>query len=390
MTGATPLERLARGEEPLPEEPEYAPELYWLWLADLLRPGCPQAGRVLDEYGTARAVYEDRADTARFARVMGRAAAQRLAGWEKTPADYEKMRQSCNTGGIRIVTFEDPAYPLALSRISDPPLVLYCTGDVRWLAAPHTVGMVGSRTPSAYGVAAAARLGAQLAQGGAVIVSGLADGLDSEGHKAAVANHAPTIGVLGVPIDRTYPAGNAGLRRQIEACGAVVSEYPPTGKATYSAAFLQRNRIIAALSQALLVVEARRRSGTMSTVRHAARYGRPVYAVPGSIFSPLSEGTNELLQEGGARPATDGQVVLRAIGLAGEAAAQTPQAGPPQEAPLSPNARKALACIGAAPVGLTALAEAAGLSMGELLGALTALEVAGRITPLPGRQYILK
>lgn len=390
MTGATPLERLARGEQALPEEPEYAPELYWLWLAGLLRPGCPQAGRVLDEYGSARAVYEERSDLARFARAAGRTAAQRMAEWEKTPADYEKIRQDCNDRQIRIVTFEDPAYPLALSRISDPPLVLYCTGDPQWLAAPHTVGVVGSRTPTAYGVQAAARLGRELAQGGAVIVSGLADGLDSESHKAAVACHAPTVGVLGVPIDRTYPAGNAGLRRQVEACGTVISEYAPVGRATYSAAFLQRNRIIAALSRALLVVEARRRSGTMSTVGHALRYGRPVYAVPGSIFSPLSEGTNALLQDGSARPAIDGQVLLQAVGLAaGEMPA--PEACPPrQEAPLSPNARKALACIGATPVGLTALAEASGLSMGALLGALTALEVAGRITPLPGRQYILK
>ena len=388
MSAATPLERLARGESAFAQEPPggWAPELYWLWLADLLRPGFAHTGRVLDAYGTARAVWEQRFDSDRFARAAGAAAARRLAQEDKTPADYQALCAQCAACGVHIVTFEDPDYPLALSRISDLPLVLYCTGSTQWLNAAHTVGMVGSRRPTAYGAEAAARLGAQLAQGGAVIVSGMADGLDSECHKAALAQHTPTIAVLGVPIDRTYPAANAGLRRRIEACGAVISEYPPVGEEVYRAAFLQRNRIIAALSQALVVVEARRRSGTMSTVGHAARYGRPVFAVPGSVFSPLSEGTNELLRTGQARAAVCAQDILQAVGLGG---GQQPAAAPEPE-PLPPAAKKVLACLGARPVGLAALAERTGLSMGALLGALTALEVAGRITALPGRQYILK
>lgn len=396
MSGATPLERLACGESAFASEPAggWAPELYWLWLTDLLRPGFAHTGRVLDEYGSARTVWEQRFDVERFAHAAGAAAARRLAKEEKTPGDFEPVRAACNACGAQIVCYDAPEYPLALSRISDLPFVLYCTGDARWLNAAHTVGVVGSRRPTAYGVEAAARLGGQLAQGGAVIVSGMADGLDSEGHKAAVKNQRPTIAVLGVPIDCTYPASNAGLRRNIEACGVVVSEYPPVGNEFYRAAFLQRNRIIAALSDALLVVEARQRSGTMSTVGHAVRYGKPVFAVPGSIFSPLSEGVNELLRTGRARPAVRAEDILQTVGLHSTApqpaAAKNPQPSAGAAKSLSPDAQKVLACLGPVPVGLSALAGRTGLSMGALLGALTALEVAGRITALPGRQYILK
>ena len=108
---------------------------------------------------------------------------------------------------------------------------------------------------------------------------------------------------MGVPIDRTYPAANAALRQQIERKGCVISEYPPCGEGVGPNGFLQRNRLIAALSSAVLVVEAREKSGTMSTVAHAERYGKPVYAVPGSIYSPNSAGTNGLLRDGRARAA---------------------------------------------------------------------------------------
>ena len=148
------------------------------------------------------------------------------------------------------------------------------------------------------GLQAAADLGSGLAKNGAIIVSGLADGLDSAGHRAAVKENCPTIGVLGVPIDRTYPVSNRELRKKIEQKGCVISEYPPESGPVGPNGFLQRNRLIAALSSALVVVEAQEKSGTMSTVNHAERYGKPVFVVPGSIYSPNSAGTNALLREG--------------------------------------------------------------------------------------------
>jgi len=286
-----------------PPEPAPEPLLCWLWLAHTLGAGSGHAGQVLDAFGGAQEAWEARESDA-FRAAAGIPAAQRASLPGNTPEHYRAFARRCAARGIRILPYDDPDYPLAFSRIPDMPLVLYCTGDPRWLNEPATIGMVGSRKPTEYGQQAAADLGGALAKAGAVIVSGLADGLDSAGHRAAVREHCPTIGVLGVPIDRTYPASNRELRRQIERKGCVISEYPPESEPVGRNGFLQRNRLIAALSSALVVVEAQEKSGTMSTVNHAERYGKPVYAVPGSIFSPNSQGTNALLREGPGRGGT--------------------------------------------------------------------------------------
>ena len=293
----------------------------------------------------------------------------------------------CDDLGVRILPFDDPDYPLAFSRIPDMPLVLYCTGDPLWLNEPGAVGIVGSRKPTEYGLNAAADIGGELAQSGALIVSGLADGLDSAGHRAAVKNNCPTIAVMGVPIDRTYPAANVALRHKIEQKGCVISEYPPCGEGVGPNGFLQRNRLIAALSSAVLVVEAREKSGTMSTVAHAERYGKPVYAVPGSIYSPNSAGTNGLLRDGRARAVAGAADLLAALGL------HTRQAAPAaakQPAPLSDIERRVLAGIGPKPVGIEELCVSTGLPMSALLGTLMKLELTGRVYKQPGQRYVLR
>ena len=303
MTGQTSL---------FPPEPAPDPLLCWLWLAEVLGPASLHAGRVLDTFGGAQEAWEAR-ETAEFRQAAGNAAAARAL--QLDPDSYHERVMRCDAIGARILTFDDPDYPLAFSRIPDMPLVLYCTGDPLWLNEPGAVGIVGSRKPTEYGLNAAADIGGALAKSGAVIVSGLADGLDSAGHKAAVKSGCATIGVLGVPIDRTYPAANVALRHKIEQKGCVISEYPPSSEGVGAVGFLQRNRLIAALSSALLVVEAREKSGTMSTVAHAERYGKPVFAVPGSIYSPNSAGTNALLRDGRARAVCRAEDLLGPLGL---------------------------------------------------------------------------
>ncbi len=380
-----PLEILAEtGTLPGPE-PESPPEAYWMWLAGLLGTANLHAGRLMDCYGTARAAWEAR-ETAEFRAIAGPTAARNLKKNE-TPAAFLPLLAWCARHQVQVLPFDDPRFPLALSRIPDPPLVLYCTGDTAVLSLPHTVGIVGARKPTQYGASAAGVIGDALARGGAVIVSGMADGLDSEGHKAAVRAHVPTIAVLGVPIDITYPSANAALRADIERCGVVISEYAPGAGCDYHATFLQRNRIIAALSGALVVVEARLKSGTMSTVAHAERYGKTIFAVPGSIFSPLSEGTNALLREKRAAAAVEPADILAAAGL--RYTAEIP--AEPQPVPELPEtARRVLACIGARPVGLGMLCEQTGLPMQALLTALSRLQIAGRIAAQPGQKYVLK
>ena len=381
------MNRAGEGQLSLfPPEPAPDPLLCWLWLAGTLGAGSLRAGAVLDAFGGAQEAWEAR-DTDAFAAAVGPAAAQRACLPDNTPAHYSAFARRCAARRIRILTYDDPDYPLAFSRIPDMPLVLYCTGDPRWLNEPGTVGIVGSRKPTEYGLNAAADIGGELAKNGAVIVSGLADGLDSAGHRAAVKNDCPTIAVMGVPIDRTYPAANAALRQQIERKGCVISEYPPYSEYVGPNCFLQRNRLIAALSSAVLVVEAREKSGTMSTVAHAERYGKPVYAVPGSIYSPNSAGTNGLLRDGRARAVAGAADLLAALGL------HTRQASPAaakQPAPLSDTERRVLACIGPKPVGIEELCVSTGLPMSALLGTLMKLELTGRVYKQPGQRYVLR
>ena len=369
-----------------PPEPAPDPLLCWLWLANTLGAGSSHAGRVLDVFGGAQEAWENR-DSDAFRKAVGSPAFARANLPDNTPAHYRAFARRCAARNIRILPYDDPDYPLAFSRIPDMPLVLYCTGDPRWLNEPGAVGIVGSRKPTEYGLNAAADIGGELAKNGAIIVSGLADGLDSAGHRAAVKNDCPTIAVMGVPIDRTYPAANAALRQKIEQKGCVISEYPPYSEYIGPTCFLQRNRLIAALSTAVLVVEAREKSGTMSTVAHAERYGKPVYAVPGSIYSPNSAGTNGLLRDGRARAVAGAADLLAALGL------HTRQAAPAaakQPAPLSDTERRVLAGIGPKPVGIEELCVSTGLPMSALLGTLMKLELTGRVYKQPGQRYVLR
>ena len=369
-----------------PPEPAPDPLLCWLWLANTLGAGSSHAGRVLDVFGGAQEAWENR-DSDAFRKAVGSPAFARANLPDNTPAHYRAFARRCAARNIRILPYDDPDYPLAFSRIPDMPLVLYCTGDPRWLNEPGAVGIVGSRKPTEYGLNAAADIGGELAQSGALIVSGLADGLDSAGHRAAVKNNCPTIAVMGVPIDRTYPAANVVLRHKIEQKGCVISEYPPRSEGVGPNGFLQRNRLIAALSSALLVVEAQEKSGTMSTVSHAERYGKPVFAVPGSIYSPNSAGTNGLLRDGRARAVCSAADLLGPLGLRRQSAAAVTAKQPE---PLSENERKVLSCIGPQPLGIEELCVRSGLPTAVLLGTLMKLELSGRVLCMPGKRYVIK
>ena len=381
MTGPGPGQTSLFPPEPAPD-----PLLCWLWLADVLGPGSSHAGRVLDAFGGAQEAWENR-DSDAFRQAAGPQAFARAALPGRTPEAFRALVQKCAARNIRILPYDDPDYPLAFSRIPDMPLVLYCTGDPLWLNEPGAVGMVGSRKPTEYGLQAAEDLGRGLARAGAVIVSGLADGLDSAGHRAAVREACPTIGVQGVPIDRIYPAANRELRRKIEQKGCVISEYPPDSEAVGRFGFLQRNRLIAALSSALIVVEAQEKSGTMSTVNHAERYGKPVFAVPGSIYSPNSAGTNGLLRDGRARAICRAEELFGVLGLRGTA--EQPVSHPAPD-PMGETERRVLACIGPKAKGVEELGQACGLPTALLLGTLMKLELTGRVTCLPGKRYILR
>jgi len=258
-------------------------------------------------------------------------------------------------------------YPPLLAAIYDPPRRLYLRGRRVELLAGPCVAVVGARSCSPYGAHVARALGRELSRAGAVVVSGLARGIDGEAHRGALEAGGPTVAVLGCGVDRDYPAAHAELaRRIVEAGGLVVAEYAP-GVEPAPWRFPARNRIIAGLCAATVVVEARERSGALITTDLALEEGREVFAVPGEITSALSAGSNALLRLG-ATPATCVADVLESFGLVPRAAERTP---------LSPAAERALAAVQAAAAGADELARATGLEAGELAAALVELELAG-------------
>lgn len=266
-----------------------------MWLASGLGWGAVNSGELLRLYPDgAQQILEELGSDA-MDELLTQKQAERLAGTR--PQDYALPIAHAETQGIIIVAYDDEAYPAALRTIHNPPPVLFVKGDVGLLNGQLTIGMVGTRRPSAYGMEAMKAIGRGVALGGAIIVSGLAAGLDSEAHKAALAVNGPTIACIGFGHNHCYPAANRKLMEVIERSGVVISEYPPETQPE-KPYFLQRNRLIAGMCHGLVVVEARRQSGTMSTVNFATEFARDVFAVPGSIFSDLSGGTNSMISEG--------------------------------------------------------------------------------------------
>jgi DNA processing protein len=262
-----------------------------------------------------------------------------------------------------------------LRAIFDPPPSLFFrgAGDPALLAG-RSVAVVGARSCSPYGAQVARRLSRDLAAAGLVVVSGLARGVDGEAHRGALEAGGLTVAVLGCGIDRDYPASNAQLSRRIEEDGLVVSEYEP-GVEPAPWRFPARNRIIAGLCEAVVVVEARERSGALITADFALEEGREVFAVPGEITSALSAGTNALLKLG-ATPLTGVADVLDALGVE--------QPAPGGTADVSPNAATILELVRDGPAGADELTARAALEPGAVSVALTELELAGLVVAADG------
>jgi DNA processing protein len=285
-------------------------------------------------------------------------------------------RSRLAASGVRWLARSDPGFPPRLGSIHDPPPGLFLRGhaDPAMLAEP-AVAIVGARACSDYGAHVARSLARELAAAGVVVVSGLARGVDGWAHRGSLDAGGHTIAVLGCGIDRDYPRAHASLAAEIVASGLVVSEYPP-GVAPAPWRFPARNRIVAGLAAATVVVEARERSGALITADLALEEGREVLAVPGEITSALSQGANGLLRLGAA-PATSATDVLEAIGI---------HAPPPLDGgePPGPAAAAALAALDLGAATADQIARAAGLEAGVVAAALVELELAGLVESAAG------
>ena len=288
--------------------------------------------------------------------------------------DEPAFRRRLAAAGIRWVGRSDARFPPALASIFDPPpgLFLRGEGDLDLLDRP-AVAIVGARACSGYGSHVARTFGRELVAAGLVVVSGMARGVDGEAHRGALEGGGTTIAVLGCGVDRDYPAAHAELARRITREGLIVSEYPP-GVEPAPWRFPARNRIVAGLAHASVVVEARERSGALITADLALEEGREVFAVPGEITSGLSAGTNALLRAG-ASVATSAAAVLEAFGL---------EPLDPATPPLSAAGEAVLARLRDGPVSADELVRALGVEASTLTAALTELELNGLLTEASG------
>jgi DNA processing protein len=314
--------------------------------------------------------------------------------------DREKVSAWLADPDNHLLTVDDPAYPPLLRETSGHPFYLYVRGDPAVLARPM-IAIVGSRNSTAYGREMAFRLGAELAKKGFVVCSGLASGIDTEAHKAAVKVSTPTVAVLGNGLYDVYPPANRGLAGQIVASGpaqgALISELP-LDSGPVASHFPSRNRIISGLSLGVCVVEATMRSGSLITARLALQQNREVFAVPGSVNSNRSRGCHELLRQGAVlvESADDilsqveflyrGQLDLLSLAQPSVAipsavtdAGAAGHAGTTAGTKAGTNDSPVLACIGIDPINMDALVQRTGLTVSELSHQLLALELAGEI-----------
>jgi DNA processing protein len=361
------------------------------WFRLDLTPGIGSiaARRLLAAFGLPDNVFIQPAEA--LAQLVSSEQAQALRrepeGWAAAvDAAWQWLQEATAAGERRILTLADDEYPQGQLNIADPPLMLYVVGQVRspW---PAAVAVVGSRNPTPQGLANARQFSRSFAQAGLTVVSGLALGVDGAAHEGALEGAAPgrvaTIAVVGTGLDRVYPSQHLELAQRIARDGLLVSEYP-LGTPPLAPNFPKRNRIIAALSQGTLVVEAALRSGSLITARQAAEQGKDVFAIPGSIHAPQSRGCHALLKQG-AKLVESAQDVLEELSLPGSrvaaAAAQTTDepahSGRPEDASV-------LAALGFDPVSLDALVARTGIAPSHLQARLLELELEGEVARLPG------
>ncbi|MFQ5935129.1 MAG: DNA-processing protein DprA [Acidiferrobacterales bacterium] len=285
-----------------------------------------------------------------------------------------------------IVTYQDPAYPWLLREIVQPPLLLFVAGDIGLLARPQ-LAVVGSRNPTPAGVENAHAFAYTLAQTGLTITSGLALGIDGAAHRGALDAGETTVAVLGTGVDRIYPPRHQTLVPRIVSQGAVVSEFP-LGTPPKAENFPRRNRVISGLSLGTLVVEAALQSGSLITAHHAVEQGREVFAVPGSIHSPLARGCHALIREGAKLVETAHDIIEELGALAQYTQQHNAEARESRVRVSDPHMSALLEHIGHDPVSVDTLVERSGLTPHSISSMLVEMELLGVIAACPGGKYV--
>ena len=400
--------------------------LYWIWLTQRKGLGAVGLRQLLEGFGSLTAIWE--ADGEALARAaVSPAVRETLLDKDLGPA--QAVAQRCRELGITVLTLWQEDYPEALRQVSDSPLVLYCRGQLPPMGSQPWIGVVGARKADPRGLSMARLLGREISACGGVVVTGMAKGVDAEAAWGALEQGCPVVGVLGSGVDVVYPRENAELFARAAEHGCLLSEYPP-GTTPNARHFPARNRIISALSDGVVVVQATETSGALITARWAADQGRDVFAVPGPAGEPLSRGCNQLLRDG-AILAENGWDVLReyefrypdAVRMqsakckmqneaspVGAAISRPPEAsaadtessvgaaiGRPQKeraaeldlSGLTPVQRQIVEALTDGPLQLDSLIDKMGLPASQILPQLTVLQIKKLISQKPGKIYEL-
>lgn len=357
------------------------------WLAFNRLPGVGQRGRLalLAQFDQPARLFAAGSGAWRAAGLGGKT----LEALQGGPAALltEDDRAWLAQADTEVLTWNDPDYPPLLREVPDAPVVLYLRGRRELLGSPM-LGVVGSRSPTPSGAATAQAFAEHLSLAGLSIVSGLAAGIDAAAHRGALAGSGRTIAVMGTGPDRIYPRQHHELARQIAATGLLISDYPP-GTPVRASQFPQRNRIISGLSYGVLVVEAALQSGSLITARLAAEQGREVFAIPGSIHSPLSRGPHKLLREG-AKLVETAQDVLEELGpLHGalQAAVGNGPAAAATAAPTDPEQAQLLGVLAYDPQPFDLIVKHSGLTPDRVSAMLLNMELDGWVASCPGGRY---
>ena len=388
---------------------------YWVWLAELPRLKGPERLALLRHFGSPEELFF--ADREELLLVEGLPPARAELALNRDLSAADRILADCQRLGQRIMTIQDAEYPQRLRNIFNPPLVLYVKGRMPVMDEEAAIAVVGTRECTPYGTACGERLGRELAASGAVVVTGLARGVDSAAARGALRAGGTVVGVTGGGLDVVYPPENGDLYADVAATGVLLSEYPP-GSPPDKAHFPVRNRIMSGLSVAALVVEAPGHSGALITARLALEQGREVYAVPGPIDAPDSVGCNRLIRDG-AGLAAEGWDILRdfqerfpeKLRPARKLPAWTPlptrrRAEPRRKPEPAPEPEKApalravslegrtddqIALLGVlepeGPVQVDDLIESTGIPARRVSSALTMLEIDGCVRQHDGKRY---
>jgi DNA processing protein len=355
--------------------------LIWIALGRVKHIGPVLIKRLLEKFGSPNGVFAARESELRSVDDVGPKVAKSILGGPDLEFASEQLEICCKKK-FNLVSINCPEYPSMLKHIYDPPHLLYVRGELSDSDKP-AVAVVGSRAASHYGKRMAEQVAYGLASSGVTVVSGMARGIDSIAHKAALETSGRTIAVLGCGLDIVYPPENTTLYRDIPDHGAVITELP-CGTPPDGPNFPRRNRIISGLSLGVVIVEAGKKSGALLTARHALDQNREVFAVPGNTTSITSSGTNSLIKQG-ARLVTSADDVLSELEflLPGERRAVEPLR-------VSMNSRQiqVFEVMGDEPLHVDQLARMTSIGVPELLGILLDMELKAAVRQVPGKKFV--